>query len=148
MFAWVLDLVSVLSLLVSSLLDFILIWGQNFGLIWGKHYVRTYGPLTRYAVLFRVIFNEFLLALEVINTIVMNSKYNKIGICISPFLRVYDICVAQSSRVHFWSGKGSSPSHRVYQHILSIHMKNILCISCTSLGVGLCYYLSFSASSG
>ena len=37
----------------------------------------TYGPSTRYAMLFWFIFNEFVLALEVINTIVMNSKYSK-----------------------------------------------------------------------
>ena len=49
-----------------------------------------YGSSTRYVVLFRVIFIEFVLALEVINTIVMNSKYNKISIYISLFLHVYE----------------------------------------------------------
>ena len=90
-------------------------------------------------MLFRVIFNEFVLALEVIHTIVMNSKYDKTGLYIILFLHVYDICVAQSSRGHFWSGKCSSPSHRFYQHKLIINVKTLLCISCTSLDVGMCY---------
>ena len=93
-------------------------------------------------LLFRVILNEFGLALEVISTIVMNYKYNKIGLYIIPFLHVYDICVAQISRGHFWSGKCSSSSHRFYQHKMSIHVKTLLCISCTFLGVGLCYFIS------
>ena len=66
-----------------------------------KNHVRTYRPSTREVVLFRVIFNEFVLAFEVINTIVMNSKYNNIDLYISPFIHVYDICVAQNSRGHF-----------------------------------------------
>ena len=132
----------------TSVRNFVLIWGKNVGLIWGQNHVQTYVPSTIYIILFRIIFNEFVLALEVINTIVMNSKYNNIGLYISPFLCVYDICVAQISRGHFWSGKCSIPSHRFCQHKLSIHVKTLLCISCTSLGVGMCYCLYFSASPG
>ena len=135
-------------LIVSSLLDFILIWGKNVRLIWGQNYVQMYGPSTRYLVLFRIIFNEFVLALVVINTILMNSKYKNIGLYISPFLHVYDICVAQSSCGNFWSGKCIICSHNVCQHKLSIIVKTLLCISCTYIGVGLCYCLSFSAYSG
>ena len=119
----------VVATLVSSLLDLILIWGQNVGLIWGQTYVRTYGPSTRYVVLFRVVFNELVFILV-------------------TYLCVYDLCVAQSSRVHFFSGKFSTPSHHFCQQKLSIHVKNLLCVSCTSPGVGLCCCLSFYASVG
>ena len=110
--------------------------------------LRMHGPSTRYVVLFRIIFNEFVLTMVVINTSSMSSKYNNIGIYISPCLHVIDASVVKSNRGHFWSGKCSSRSHHFFQYKLSIHVKTLLCISCTSIGVVLFYCFSFSPLSG
>ena len=93
-----------------------------------------------------VFFNEFVLTLVVIHNIIMKSKSNNIGLYISPFRRVYDKRDVQSSCGHSWSGKCSIRSRHFRQHKLSIHVKTLLCISCTSLSVGMCYFFSFSAS--
>ena len=56
--------------------------------------------------------------MAVINNVVMNSKYIKIGLYIILCLNVIDVCVAQSSLGHFWSGKCSSRGHHSCHFLL------------------------------